>query len=56
MAGMTYESSKEEPTLEELFGDPIVKMLMDKDGVLQTDLSPLLDQIAQRVEQLDTAA
>jgi len=37
-----YEEAKQEPTLAEMFSDPIVQMLMERDGVLQADLEPVI--------------
>lgn len=37
-----YEEAKQEPTLAEIFSDPIVQMLMERDGVLRTDIEPVI--------------
>ncbi len=40
-----------EPTLDELFQDPIMKMLMTTDGVSRTQLAPILEQISKQIQQ-----
>ena len=37
-----YEEAKQEPTLAEIFSDPIVQMLMERDGVLRADIEPVI--------------
>jgi len=38
-----------EPALQEMMGDPIVQMLMKRDGVNKDALVPLLEQAAEFV-------
>jgi hypothetical protein len=40
-----------EPTLDEMFGDPIMKMLMATDKVSPTQLAPILEQISKQIQQ-----
>jgi hypothetical protein len=46
---MKYASSEHEPLLDELFADPIIQLLMQKDGVQEQDLWPLIDRVAQHM-------
>ena len=39
-----------EPTLEEVLGDPIVKLLMAFDGIGQEELRPILDAISNQIQ------
>ncbi|MCI5050598.1 MAG: hypothetical protein MRY32_09795 [Rickettsiales bacterium] len=46
-AASTYDKANIEPPLDDVLDDPIVKALMNKDGVEVTDLRPMLEQIAR---------
>lgn len=46
---MAYTSSLHEPLLDELFADPIIQLLMQKDGVAVDDLHPMLDWLAREI-------
>jgi hypothetical protein len=45
--------SNEEPSLDEIFNEPIIRLMMDRDGVklqsLRTTLSEISGRIAERV-------
>ncbi len=43
-------TDNEEPSIGEVINDPIVKMLMKKDGVKRESLMPILAQIAQEMD------
>ena len=47
---LQYDEALVEPQLDEMFEDPIVKALMKKDGVVVSDLKPMLEQIAREFE------
>lgn len=46
-----YEEALHEPTLDEMFQDPIMKMLMATDKVSRTQLAPILEQISKQIQQ-----
>ncbi len=39
---MDYAQARQEPSLDEILSDPIVRMLMAMDGVEEADIMPLL--------------
>lgn len=49
-ASPMYEKAITEPPLAELFDDPIVQLLMKRDGVVMSDLQPMLEQIHREEE------
>lgn len=51
---MTYSSSLHEPALDELFADPIVQLLMKRDGVISTELHPLLEGVSEKISDRQT--
>jgi hypothetical protein len=42
----------EEPSIEEMLADPIVRLLMRRDGVLAGDVRTLLARAAERLSRL----
>ena len=44
------ESLHDEPTLEDLFADPIVRLLMERDGVDPDDLRMFLDDVRSTLD------
>lgn len=49
---MAYESAKQEPPLEEVFADPIVRLLMKTDHVEAGQLSSLLGLASKQIADL----
>lgn len=47
---MTDKTSEHEPLLDELFADPIVQLLMQKDGVQERELRPLINQLSEYMD------
>ena len=47
--GMNHKTSIHEPPLDELFADPIIQLLMKQDGVMERDLHPMLERLAERI-------
>jgi hypothetical protein len=45
----------DEPTLDEMLGDPLIESLMQADGVDADELRPALDEVAQLVFARDSA-
>lgn len=45
MVSSMYEEAKVEPTLSEIFSDPIIKMLMERDGALRADIEPVIQYL-----------
>lgn len=51
-----FDTAKEEPTLHEILNDPIIRLLMLRDGVEPDDLLPkLLAQIAANTNEAEAA-
>lgn len=46
---MSNETVVLEPSLSEMFKDPIIQMLMKKDGVSKTDIMPMLKKASQKI-------
>jgi hypothetical protein len=44
-----------EPTLEELFAEPIVRLIMQRDGVEDADLRGQIDRVRQSYHTLEQA-
>ncbi len=42
-----------EPTLEEIFAEPIVRLIMKRDGVKDTDLRGEINRVQQAYRTLD---
>lgn len=42
-----------EPSLSDILKDPIIQMLMKKDGVTKTDLMPALQDITRKIQKLE---
>lgn len=43
-----------EPALKEMFDDPIVKLLMERDGVSKKNLMPLLKEAAVKIRERES--
>ena len=46
---MNNDSLVLEPSLSDIFKDPIIQMLMKKDGVSKTDLMPVLKAASKKI-------
>lgn len=44
-----------EPTLEELFADPIVRLIMARDGVEESDMRGQIDRVRSSYHRLTVA-
>ncbi|MBF0167994.1 MAG: hypothetical protein HQL45_10230 [Alphaproteobacteria bacterium] len=49
-------SGNEEPTLKELFDDPIIHILMKRDGVAMTSLLALIGKTKERLQDISENA
>ena len=50
---MSNELLALEPSLSDIFKDPIIQMLMKKDGVSKTDLMPVLKAASRKILKSD---
>ena len=46
----------DEPRLDEILNDPILQMLLDRDGISADDLRALIEQARQRLGEMAPAA
>jgi hypothetical protein len=49
LAMLPMNCRRREATLEEIFSDPVVKAMMEADGVNPHELATMLQQVAQRL-------
>lgn len=51
-----YTRRGEEPHIQDMMDDPIMKLLMKSDGVSMGALLPLLEEVSGRVQERSSAA